>query len=883
VSPLGSLFGRKLGGLFDSNEKQLKRLSSPVARINAFEAEMQTLDDDALRNLGVELRARVSAGTPLDDVAAEVFALVREVARRAIGMRHFDVQLIGGMALHEGQIAEMRTGEGKTLVATLPLSLNALEGRGCHLVTVNDYLAKRDCLWMGPVYHGVGLSVACITGRQSDDNPRPSYLYDPSYEDPEGRWSGLRPATRAEAYAADITYGTNNEFGFDYLRDNMVSDLSQCVQRELHYAIVDEVDNILIDESRTPLIISAPSEEAAQRYEQFARIIAPLQRDVDYVIDERTRAVHLTDDVGIPKVERMMFDQGLIKSTNLSDQANLAMTYYLQSSLRAHALFRRDKDYVVKNGQVIIVDEFTGRLMPGRRYSEGLHQALEAKEHVPVQHESVTHATVTFQNYFRMYHKLAGMTGTAMTEAEEFSRIYKLEAVEIPTNKPMVREDLTDRVYRDEDAKFGAIATEVARIHESGRPVLLGTTSIEKSEILNDQLVRKGIRPQLLNAKNHEREAAIIAEAGRMGAVTVATNMAGRGVDIILGGQPSNRVAEEWQSEHDQVVELGGLFVVGSEHHEARRIDNQLRGRAGRQGDPGTTCFFVSLDDEIMQRFGGDRVKSIMDWAGMESDMAIEHPMVNKAIANAQVQTEGYHFDIRKHLVEFDDVLNKHREVIYEERRKVLSGVDLRENILSMIGDVISLIVDAHFDESGFDLDHEGLSRELNGVFPFPPEVADGLLSDFTPADLRAQVIDRLNEYALSLYAAREEELGPEAMRLAEKFIMLRTIDRAWMEHLTAMEQMRHGIGLRSAGQQQPLVVYKKEGHALFQGMLEDIKRQVTALMFRVSVKRQTAPSPAPKRAPVPVAAAASSGRKVGRNDPCPCGSGKKYKHCCGK
>ena len=882
MSPIGSLFGRKFGGLFDSNEKQLKKLSSSVARINALEPQLQAHDTEGLSAKAIELRERVSAGTPLSDVAVEAFALIREVAWRTIGMRPFDVQLIGGMALHEGQIAEMRTGEGKTLVATLPLSLNALEGKGAHLITVNDYLAKRDCLWMGPVYHALGLSVACITGRQNDDNHRPSFLYDPSYEDPQERWSGLRPVSRTEAYAADITYGTNNEFGFDYLRDNMVNDLSQCVQRELHYAIVDEVDNILIDEARTPLIISAPSEEAAHRYEEFARIVGVLQRDEDYVVEERTRTVHLTDDVGIPKVERMLFDRGLIKSTNLFDPANYAMTHYLQSALRAHALFRRDKDYVVKGGQVIIVDEFTGRLMPGRRYSEGLHQAIEAKERVQVQRESVTHATITFQNYFRMYDKLAGMTGTAMTEAEEFSRIYSVESVEIPTNKPMIRQDLPDRVYRNEPAKFKAVAEEVARAHETGRPVLVGTTSIDKSELLNEQLVRKGVRPQLLNAKNHEREAAIIAEAGRRGAVTVATNMAGRGVDIVLGGQPGNRSADDWQKEHEKVVELGGLYVVGSEHHEARRIDNQLRGRAGRQGDPGTTCFFVSLDDEIMRRFGGERVKSIMDWAGMEDDTAIEHPMVNKAIANAQVQTEGYHFDIRKHLVEYDDVLNKHREVIYDERRKVLSGADLRENVLSMIREEVAIAVDAHFDESLFELDSEGLSRELNGLFPFPPETAEELLTGFSPADMRAEIIDRVTRYAESLYEAREQELGHDAMRLAEKFVMLRTIDRLWMEHLTAMEHMRHGIGLRSAGQQQPLVVYKKEGHALFESLLAGIKHDVAAGIFKVSVKKQASPAAAPKKRtppPAPVAA----GRKVGRNDPCPCGSGKKYKHCCGK
>jgi len=616
------------------------------------------------------------------------------------------------------------------------------------------------------------------------------------------------------------------------------------------------------------------------------RIVAALARDKDYNIDERTRTVHLTDDVGIPRVEGMLRSQGLLKGPNLFDRSNYSLTFYLQSALRAHALFRRDKDYVVKNGQVIIVDEHTGRLMPGRRYSEGLHQALEAKEHVQVQRESVTHATVTFQNFFRMYGKLAGMTGTALTEAEEFNRIYKLDVVEIPTHRPMIRQDQPDRVYRDESSKLKAVAREVKALHESGRPVLVGSTSIELSEVISDIFLRNGVRAQVLNAKNHEREAAIVAEAGRLGAVTVATNMAGRGVDIILGGTVEGRDTDEWQREHDKVVSLGGLAVVGTEHHEARRIDNQLRGRAGRQGDPGSTVFFVSLDDEIMRRFGGDRVKSVMQWAGMDEETPIEHPMVTKALANAQVQTEGYHFDIRKHLVEYDDVLNKHREVIYAERRKVIASTDLKENILSMLSDELRQIVSNRVDENLGEVDREGLSQDVLALMPMMTEQVATLLDRLPPGDMLEEMVSRVTGLGVAAYEQREQELGAQQMRLAERFVMLHVIDRLWMEHLMAMEYMRQGIGLRAVAQQQPLVVYKKEGHALFQGMLDAIKHDVPAMMFRVSVKTQQ-PGIRPVRpqpAPLPrTGETAAAGKKVGRNDPCPCGSGKKYKHCCGK
>jgi len=861
-----------LGGLIDSNEKVLKRLQPLVDRINSLEPEFEKLTDAELRAKADEFKGRLKGGESLDALLPEAYAAVREAAKRTIGQRHFDVQLMGGIVLHQGKIAEMKTGEGKTLVATLPLYLNALTGQGCHLVTVNDYLAKRDCHWMGPIYHALGVSVACINARQAADQQAPSYIYDPGYESEDEKWSFLRPVTRRQAYEADITYGTNNEFGFDYLRDNMVLDLSQCVQRQLNYAIVDEVDNILIDEARTPLIISGAAEEAAQRYYTFARLASRLKKDEDYSIDERTRTVHLTDEIGIPKVEDALKRQGLLKAPNLYDPSNYFLTQYLESALKAHALFKRDRDYVVKNGQVIIVDEFTGRLMFGRRYSEGLHQAIEAKEGVKIQRESITLATITFQNYFRMYQKLAGMTGTAATEAEEFHKIYKLEVVVIPTNKPLIRTEHTDQVYKDEKAKFGAASREIEQLHNERRPVLIGTTSIEKSEDLSDLLTRKGIPHQVLNAKNHEKEAGIIAQAGHLGAVTVATNMAGRGVDIILGGNPEGRDDSQWLEEHNKVVELGGLHIIGTEHHEARRIDNQLRGRAGRQGDPGSSRFYASLEDEILRRFGGDRVKGFMQWAGMDENTPIEHPMVTKAITNAQVQTEGYHFDVRKHLVEYDDVVNKHREVIYAERRKILSGADLKANILSMVEDEIQGIVTSHFNNDLVEPDLSGLLEDVSRIFPAPPQsvIAGGAKQSRSDGK---QIAEKLSDYAIELYNRREQEIGSDNMRLAERIVMLRVIDRLWMEHLTAMEHMRQGIGLRAAGQQQPLVVYKKEGHALFEALLASIQHDVVHTIYHVGVSKEP---PRKKQAVV-------AGKKVGRNDPCPCGSGKKYKYCCGR
>jgi preprotein translocase subunit SecA len=1025
-----------LSNLIDSNEKELKRLQPVVDQINSLEPEFEKLTETELRAKTDEFKARLADGESLAEILPEAYAAVREAAKRTIRQRHFDVQLMGGIILHQGKIAEMKTGEGKTLVATLPIYLNSLTEQGSHLVTVNDYLAKRDCHWMGSIYHVLGVSVACINAQQTIGQTAPSYIYDPGYESEDQRWNFLRPVTRRQAYEADITYGTNNEFGFDYLRDNMVVDLSQCVQRTLNYAIVDEVDNILIDEARTPLIISGAAEEATQRYYTFAQLVSHLSKDEDYTIDERKRTVHLTE-IGMTKMEKMLKREGLLKAPDLYDPSNYFLTQYLESALKARVLFKRDKDYVVKDGQVIIVDGFTGRLMFGRRYSEGLHQAIEAKERVKIQRESVTLATITFQNYFRMYNKLAGMTGTAITEAEEFYKIYQLEVVIIPTNKPLIRIEYPDQIYKDEKAKFAAVAREIKQFHEQKRPVLIGTTSIETSEELSGLLKKNGIPHQVLNAKYHEKEADIIAEAGRPGMVTVATNMAGRGVDIILGGTSprykpyedikeyvlreietfvedglallknqeedigwvdayrqrlsdkekgirkiqeqlgplttryyqkfgqENEAAEgesgeqpemkeikqveatlgqavedyfreyekwaqeieerlkrkaaevqnlgkesllqkigsllghktqieptqftnlilkkileartqlkEWKARNRKVIELGGLHIVGTEHHEARRIDNQLRGRAGRQGDPGSSRFYASLEDEIVRRFGGDRVKGIVQWAGMDENTPIEHSFATKAMTNAQVQTEGHHFNIRKHLVEYDDVINKHREVIYAERKKILSGADLKANIISMIQDEIQNLVARRLSNASYELEQEqsnlsGLLEDVSTVFPLPPQFRSDGLSELSDT----QIAEKLTDYAIELYNQREQELGPDNMRLAERLVMLRVIDQLWMNHLTDMEHLRQGIGLRAAGQEQPLVVYKREGHASFEALLASIQHDVVHNIYHVGIAKET-----PKRKEaVPV------GKKVGRNDPCPCGSGKKYKHCCGR
>ena len=851
-----------LSSLVDSNEKELKKLGSQVARINALEGEFERLSDAQLGAKTDEFKKRREDGESLDMLLPEAFAAVREAAKRTIGQRHFDVQLMGGIVLHQGKIAEMKTGEGKTLVATLPLYLNSLSGQGCHLVTVNDYLAKRDARWMGPIYHALGVSVASIQHETS-------YLYDTTYDSEDPRWKFLRSISRHEAYKADITYGTNNEFGFDYLRDNMVLDLSQCVQRPLNYAIVDEVDNILIDEARTPLIISGAAEEATQKYYTFAKLVSQLSRGEDYVIDERMRAVNLTDD-GIIKLERMLKIEGLLKSPSLYDPESYTLTRYLESALKAHALYRRDRDYMVKDGEVIIVDEFTGRLMFGRRYSEGLHQAIEAKERVRIQRESVTLATITFQNYFRIYKKLAGMTGTAVTEAEEFHKIYKLEVVVIPTNVPLIRTEYPDQIYKTEEAKFLAVADEIEKLHTLGRPMLVGTVSIEKSERLSELLTRKGIPREVLNAKYHEKEAHIIAQAGSPGAVTVATNMAGRGVDIILGGNPEGQNEAEWLAKHNKVVELGGLHIIGTERHEARRIDNQLRGRSGRQGDPGSSRFYVSLEDDIVRRFGGERIKGVMEWAGMGDATPIEHSWVSKAIENSQVRVEGHHFDIRKHLVEYDDVVNKHREVVYAERKKILTHADLKANIQDMIQQEIESLVDAHLGDKE---DMDGLVEDVVRIFPSPSSLNHSL------SELRLPEIEqKLIGCAKDLYEEKEQQLGAENMRLLERLVMLRIIDNLWVEHLTMMEHIRQGIGLQAVGHTDPLIAYKKEGHALFQSFLANISHDIVHSIYHVTIASKEAKPPQGLTSP-----ADKRGKKVGRNNPCPCGSGKKYKNCCGR
>ncbi len=868
-----------LGKLFDSNEREISRLKPLVKQINDLEPQFQGLSDEELRGKTARFKQRLADGETLDDLLPEAFAAVREASLRTIGLRHFDVQLMGGIVLHEGKIAEMKTGEGKTLVATLPLYLNALEGKGCHLVTVNDYLARRDAYWMSPVYSALGVTVASVYPVQSASEQLPALIYDPEYVDEkDSRWPHFRPVARREAYAAGITYGTNNEFGFDYLRDNMVLDMSQKVQRPLSYAIVDEVDNILIDEARTPLIISGQAEEATQKYYTFARLVSQLTPE-DYKIEERERQVYLSE-AGINRMEGMLRREGLLKAPSLYDPSNYHLSTFMDNALKAQVLFRRDKDYMLKNGEVIIVDEFTGRLMFGRRYSEGLHQAIEAKEKVKIQKESITLATITFQNYFRLYNKLAGMTGTAATEAEELFKIYKLDVVVMPTNRPMVRVDHQDLIYKDEGSKFKAIANEIEKLSKEGKPVLVGTVSIEKSELLDDLLMRRGVRHEILNAKYHEREAEIIKQAGRVGAVTVATNMAGRGVDIILGGKPPQpedfqdekefqRKYDEWKLGHEKVLELGGLHVIGTERHEARRIDNQLRGRAGRQGDPGASQFFVSLEDDIVKRFGGDRVKSVMEWAGMDENTSIEHPMISKAIENSQVKVEAFHFDIRKHLVDYDNVVNRHREVIYGERDKILSGADLKANILDIVEKQMQQIVEEHCH--GYDApDVEGILQDVKEILPLPENSADMQLDKLG----KKQLAERLIDYTRQVYELREKDQGPEQMRLLERLVMLRVIDDHWKEHLTAMDHLRQSVGLQSVRQIDPLVVYKKEGGAYFDSLMAGIQHDIVHTIFKVSIEKKELPARRPS--PVP-------GQKVGRNDPCPCGSGKKYKHCHGK
>jgi len=865
--------------LGDPNGKALKKLSPVVGEINELEPEFQNMTDEELQALTEEFRSRLAEGEDLDEIVAEAFAAVRETAIRRLKQRHYDVQLIGGAVLHRGQIAEMKTGEGKTLVATLAVYVNALGGRGVHVVTVNDYLARRDPVWMGPVYRALGLTVGCL---QHDA----SYIYDPEVTEAPDGMEFLRPVSRPEAYRADITYGTNNEFGFDYLRDNMALDEANRVQRDLNYAIVDEVDNILIDEARTPLIISGPADEPVQLYQSFAKLVTRLDDETDFTIDDRTKAIALTQD-GIAKMEKWT------NTANLYDPENFHQVHYMENALTAEITKLRDKDYVVKDGEVIIVDEFTGRLQPGRRWSDGLHQAVEAKEGVKIQRESITYATITLQNYFRLYEKLAGMTGTAMTESDEFYKIYGLEAVAVPTNLPLGRTDSSDLVFQTENAKWNVVTEDIADLHDQNQPVLIGTTSVEDSEYLSDRLKKRGVPHQVLNAKNHEHEATIVAQAGRLGAVTVSTNMAGRGTDIVLGGSDTNR--DGWKVEHEKVVELGGLHVIGTEHHDARRIDNQLRGRAGRQGDPGSSRFYVSLEDELMQRFGGDRIKAVMSWTGLDEETPVENRMITKSIGSAQVKVEGYHFDMRKHLLEYDDVLNKQREVIYQDRHEALSSESLKTKFIEMMRREFADAADHHLPGKHVDnWNPAGLIDEIRSICPLPPELStEEQIYDWE----RSQITEILDDFAETVYEAREQELGEEQMRTVERLLLLRAIDTHWVQHLTSMENLRTGVGLQAYGQRDPLVVYRSEGHKMFGNLQVGIETEVIHAVFHASLTEQPpqgsqrrpsaarATQDSPMKAVVDAnrgSAMVGGGKKVGRNALCPCGSGRKYKRCHG-
>ncbi len=921
---------KKLVG--DTNERAVRQIQPIVDKINALEPDYRALDDEVLAGRTEQFRSRLADGETLDEILSEAFATVREAARRTIGLRHYDVQLIGGITLHEGKIAEMKTGEGKTLVATLPLYLNALEGKGAHLVTVNDYLAKVGAGWMGPVYHRLGLTVGFIAHEQSA-------LYDPDYRDPaanpeDQRLVHWRPVPRNEAYLADITYGTNNEFGFDYLRDNMAYEKQQMVQRKLHFAIVDEVDNILIDEARTPLIISGPAQKSSDLYRQVAGLVRQLRRssvtqkqvkeegfeaDGDFFVDERTKSITLTEQ-GIEHVERLL---RIPSGESLYDAQHSEKTHYVENALKAQFIFQRDRDYMVTGGgEVVIVDEFTGRAMPGRRWSDGLHQAVEAKEGVAIRNENVTLATITFQNYFRMYQKLAGMTGTAYTEREEFGKIYNLDVVIIPTNKPSVREDLADQIYRSEEGKFRAVVREVEELHQAGRPVLIGTTSVETSERVSTLLERTGVRHNVLNAKFHEKEATIVAQAGRRGAVTVATNMAGRGTDILLGGNPDGLVddllaakgiafdgasPEQLREARDEakriteaegtaIRELGGLHIIGTERHEARRIDNQLRGRAGRQGDPGSSRFFLSLEDELMRRFGPiDRIRGLMN-RFLDEDLPLEAGILDRTIEGAQTRVEGYNFDIRKHTVEFDDVMNKQRQIIYRDRREILDGKDVRDQILAMIGEEIAALVDEHLptDSLPEDWNLEELLRQYRQINPGTSPTANRILSEGKSRDaIEIWLVDELER----AYAEREQTIGLDVMRFVERRMMLGAIDRQWIDYLTAMDELRQSILLQAYAQKDPLVEFKRQSFSMFDQLKENITREVVYQIIPQSFAyerylRQVEAEQQARLASAKTVGGSSEMANVaakpqrrsvqlpGRNDRCPCGSGKKFKDC---
>ncbi len=877
--------------LFGSNERVIGKLKPTAEVIDRLSPAFEALSDENLRNKTIEFRERLSKGETLEDILPEAFATVREAAKRTIGERHYGVQLLGGIVLHQGKIAEMKTGEGKTLTSTLPVYLNALDGKGVHVITVNDYLAKRDANWMGRIYSFLGLSTSCICHQGT------SFRFEPHVNDTDAvsiEMENLIPITRREAYQTDITYGTNNEFGFDFLRDNMISDVSEMAQRELHYAIVDEVDSILIDEARTPLIISAPDAESTRLYEQFARIIPRLQTGKDYVVDEKMKVVTLTDQ-GMDSVEK------LLGMGNIYASGNVQYVHHLEQSLKAEVIFKLDRDYVVKDGEVIIVDDFTGRLMPGRRYSEGLHQAIEAKEHVVVQKESRTLATITFQNYFRLYKKIAGMTGTAVTSAEELFKVYKLEVVEVPTHRSMIRRDLPDIVYKTEEAKFRAIANRVKELRTKGQPVLVGTVAIEKSEYLATLLEHEGVLHQVLNAKNHEREAAIIAGAGQAGSVTIATNMAGRGTDIKLG---------------TGVCELGGLVILGTERHEARRIDNQLRGRAGRQGDPGETQFYVSLEDELMRRFGGDKMKSIMNSLGLPDDEPIQNGIVSKTIENAQSKIEGFNFDIRKHVLEYDDVMNKQREVVYRRRRHALTVEKFSDETLHLISEEFERMIAFHCVNEEATWNIETIVAEANGMFPTLDEKLarkklDSIRDDQskTEAEKKSALKEYLVGEAKVVCIAKAHDFGEEVWQRIERSLYLRSLDQLWMNHLDEIDYLRQGIGLRGYGQRDPLIEYKREAYDLFTLLLDSVRKTYLMTLLQlepmgaIPVSLTTKPSVNLEFRGADESVGQFSGSTVSgdsslpasieqkpivntstvnRNDPCPCGSGRKYKKCHG-
>ncbi|MFQ7522615.1 MAG: preprotein translocase subunit SecA [Terrisporobacter sp.] len=906
-----------LDSLFNmADKKELKNFAKMAEKINTLEPKFESMRDKELKNMTSEFKERLANGETLDDILPEAFAVVREASKRVLGLRQYDVQFIGGMVLHQGRIAEMKTGEGKTLVAAAPVYLNALEGKGVHVVTVNDYLAKRDKEEMGKVYEFLGLTVGVIV-------------------------HGQTPEVRRAQYNCDITYGTNNEYGFDYLKDNMVIHKEQKVQRELNYAIVDEVDSILIDEARTPLIISGPGDKSTHLYTDANTFVLTLKApskteqektkeekeahfsDGDYDIDEKQKSASLTES-GIKKAE-VYFNVD-----NITDIEHTELYHHINQALKAHAIMKKDVDYVVKDGEIIIVDEFTGRLMFGRRYSEGLHQAIEAKEGLHVQRESKTLATITFQNYFRMYKKLSGMTGTAKTEEEEFKSIYKMDVVVVPTNKPVQREDLPDVVYKNENGKFNAVAEDILERHKKQQPVLVGTVSIDKSEKLSQILKRKGIKHEVLNAKNHEKEAEIVAQAGRLGAVTIATNMAGRGTDIMLGGNPLfltkkelkrqgftesaikrvdthieeieleqdeelakakhtfdnlyEKYKEEAKKEQEAVRAAGGLAIIGTERHESRRIDNQLRGRSGRQGDPGSSRFYIGLDDELMRLFGSERIQGVVEKIGLEEDMPVEHRMLTKSIENAQKKVEGRNFGIRKHVLQYDDVMNKQRQVIYDERGRVLEGEDINEQIQSMIKDIISDAVAAYVGDNGVEL--ENLKSYLYGLF-MPKESLEGE----ELKELKSQELsNKIYETAHDIYREKEEIIGSDRMREVERIILLQCVDNHWIDHIDAMDQLRQGIGLRALGQQDPVIAYKMEGFDMFDDMIKHIQEDTVRYLFNITIEQQ----PKERKSVVDIDTLASPSdladnspvvkeRTVGRNEPCPCGSGKKFKHCCGK